>query len=106
MPILSLPSKSSDGYTFLIVQFFISISSVTSFMPFTTKKELETQEPSKLRIIPNVSDIKSVPASFTPTQTSQEEISRPTRKDVITCKKCGTILSSDYQFCNKCGTPL
>ncbi len=73
-------------------------SVVADFMPFTAKKGSETQEASKLRIIPNISDIESKPV--------QSEVSKPSEKEIIICKKCGAILSSDYQFCNKCGTPL
>ncbi|MFX1419300.1 MAG: GTP-binding protein [Promethearchaeota archaeon] len=82
---------------------------VSTFMPFIAKKEPETQEASKLRIIPNVSDIQSKPTSFTPaesTQTYQPEIQKTSAKEIIVCKKCGAILSNDYQFCNKCGTEL
>ena len=84
-------------------------TSVSNFMPFIAKQEPETQEASKLRIIPNVSDIESKPASFAPTQppqTFQAEIPKTSGKEVVTCKQCGAVLSSDYQFCNKCGTQL
>ncbi|UCC20380.1 MAG: GTP-binding protein [Promethearchaeota archaeon] len=82
---------------------------VSSFMPFIAKKESETQEASKLRIIPNVSDIQSKPDSFTPAQSTQPfqpEIQKTSSKEIIVCKQCGAILSNDYQFCNKCGTQL
>lgn len=71
---------------------------VADFMPFTPKKRSETQEVSKLRIIPNIPDIESKPV--------QSEVSKPSEKEIIICQQCGAILSSDYQFCNKCGAPL
>ncbi|MFW9900003.1 MAG: GTP-binding protein [Candidatus Thorarchaeota archaeon] len=73
-------------------------SLIADFTPFSAQKGVETQETSKLRIIPNVSDIESKPI--------QTETSISSEKEIITCKKCGAILSSDYQFCNKCGSPL
>jgi len=73
-------------------------SVVADFMPFAAKKGSKTQEASKLRIIPNISDIESKPV--------QSEVSKSSEKEIVICKQCGTILSSDYQFCNKCGTPL
>jgi len=73
-------------------------STVADFMPFTAKKRTEIQEVSKLRIIPNISDVESKPV--------QSEVSKSSEKEIIMCRKCGAILSSDYQFCNKCGTPL
>jgi small GTP-binding protein len=76
-------------------------TSVAAFMPFTAKKEPEVQETSKLRIIPNVSNIESSPQK--PTQAQQP---KPAGKEILICKQCGAILSSDYQFCNKCGSHL
>ncbi|MFX1570986.1 MAG: GTP-binding protein [Promethearchaeota archaeon] len=73
-------------------------SLIADFTPFSAQKGVETQEPSKLRIIPNVSDIES--------KSNQPETSISSEKEIVTCKKCGAILSSDYQFCNKCGSPL
>jgi Ras-related protein Rab-11A len=73
-------------------------TSVADFMPFTTKKGSETQEASKLRIIPSASDLGSKPA--------QVESPKPSGKDVLICNNCGAVLSSDYQFCNKCGSQL
>ena len=75
-------------------------TSVATFMPFTAKEEPTAQETSKLRIIPNVSNIESTPQSV---QTQQ---AKPAGKEIIICKQCGAILSSDYQFCNKCGSQL
>ncbi len=73
-------------------------TSIGAFMPFTTKQEPEAQETSKLRIIPNVSDIGSSTQPVQPQTASG--------KETIICKQCGAMLSSDYQFCNKCGNPL
>ncbi|MFW9970421.1 MAG: GTP-binding protein [Candidatus Odinarchaeota archaeon] len=78
-------------------------TSSSTFMPFIPKQEPETQEKSKLRIIPNVSDIESV--SPRPKQVQKKQ-PKPSGKEVIICKQCGAVLSSDYQFCNKCGMQL
>ena len=82
---------------------------VEAFVPFIAGKEFEAQETSKLRIIPNVSDLESKPTTFSPTQTAtpvQPTVPKPSGKDIIICKQCGAILSSDYAFCNKCGSQL
>ncbi len=78
-------------------------ASVATFMPFTAKQEPETQETSKLRIIPNVSDLESTPPQ---PQTVHAQQAKQSGKEIIICKQCGAILSSDYQFCNKCGSQL
>jgi len=79
------------------------------FVPFSEKKESQIQENSKLRIIPNAADIGSKPSGFTPIQstpTPQSDGSKSGSKELIICKNCGAKLSSDYAFCNKCGTNL
>ncbi len=77
------------------------------FVPFSEKKESQVQETSRLRIIPNAADIESKSSSFTPIQpTPQGEASKSGSKELIICKNCGAILSSDYAFCNKCGTSI
>jgi small GTP-binding protein len=78
-------------------------ASVATFMPFTPKQEPKTQETSKLRIIPNVSDLESTVPHPKPVQA---QTSKSSGKEIIICKGCGAILSSDYQFCNKCGQKL
>ncbi|MFX1589660.1 MAG: zinc-ribbon domain-containing protein, partial [Promethearchaeota archaeon] len=78
-------------------------SVAAAFMPFTAKTEPESQETSKLRIIPNVSNIETFPSQKQPGQAKQ---AKPAGKEIIICKQCGAILSSDYQFCNKCGSEL
>ncbi|MFX1463665.1 MAG: GTP-binding protein [Promethearchaeota archaeon] len=84
-------------------------SAVTAFMPFTAKKEIEPEGVSKLRIIPNVSDLESQPSQVLRTQ-SKSSIKSDTQKrdgkEIIICRQCGAILSSDYAFCNKCGSKL
>ncbi len=85
-----------------------SIDQSTPFIPFSATKKSE-EEKSKLRIIPNVADIESEPSkftAFTSTQTVQEEKTEPKSKDLLVCEQCGAILSSDYAFCNKCGSKL
>ncbi len=84
-------------------------TSVESFVPFRAEKESQSQETSKLRIIPNVSDLESKQTAFAPTQTTvpdQPSIPKSSGKEIIICKQCGAILSSDYTFCNKCGSKL
>jgi len=79
------------------------------FVPFSEKKESQIQEESKLRIIPNAADIGSKPSGFTPIQPTPAPLGEGAKsgsKDLIICKNCGAILSSDYDFCNKCGTHL
>ncbi|MFX1447196.1 MAG: hypothetical protein ACFFCG_03585, partial [Promethearchaeota archaeon] len=79
------------------------------FMPFTEESKTKEQGTSKLRIIPNVDDIESESKSFTAfasTQTDQEEKLKKKSKDLLICEQCGSILSSDYSFCNKCGNKL
>ncbi|MFX1601183.1 MAG: GTP-binding protein [Promethearchaeota archaeon] len=78
-------------------------TSVSAFMPFTVTQEPETQEASKLRIIPNVTDIES---KVQPSEPIQAPTKKPSGKETIICKQCGALLSSDYQFCNKCGSQL
>ncbi|MHA1913959.1 MAG: GTP-binding protein [Promethearchaeota archaeon] len=79
------------------------------FVPFSKGKESQTQEDRKLRIIPNSAEIESKPSGFTPISPAasppQERSGRNT-KELIICKSCGAMLSSDYAFCNKCGSHL
>ncbi|MFX1324404.1 MAG: GTP-binding protein [Promethearchaeota archaeon] len=81
----------------------------SAFIPFSKTEEAQVQESSKLRIIPNAADIDTKPSGVTPLQsvsTPQKESSKSSGKELIICKNCGAILSSDYAFCNKCGTEL
>jgi len=71
------------------------------FTPFTAS---EKSESTKLRIIPNVTDIDSFTNPLPPVPTIQDKSSM--RGDTIMCKQCGAVLSSDYAFCNKCGSAL
>ncbi len=82
---------------------------VEGFVPFRAEKESQSQETSKLRIIPNVSDLESKQTTSSPTYTAapvQPTIPKPSGKEIIICKQCGAILSSDFAFCNKCGSQL
>jgi ribosomal protein L40E len=79
------------------------------FLPFNATKSVVEEEKSKLRIIPNVADIDSNFTSFTAiisSQTVPEEKQKEKKKDLLICEQCGTTLSSDYAFCNKCGNKL
>ncbi len=87
----------------------IPTESNTSFVPFTATKRVDEEEKSKLRIIPNVADIDSNVTSFTAITSShsvQEEKQKEKKKDLLICEQCGTMLSSDYAYCNKCGNKL
>ncbi len=87
----------------------IPSESSSPFIPFTATKRVGEEEKSKLRIIPNVADIESNFTSFTAITSSdsvQEEKQKGKKKDLLICEQCGTILSSDYAFCNKCGNKL
>ncbi|MFX1503262.1 MAG: zinc-ribbon domain-containing protein, partial [Promethearchaeota archaeon] len=80
-----------------------------SFVPFRAEKESQSQETSKLRIIPNVSDLetKQTISSFNQKATPvQPSVSKSSGKEMTICKQCGATLSSDYAFCNKCGAKL
>jgi len=79
------------------------------FMPFGGESKTKEEGKSKLRIIPNVADIEadsSTFTAFTPIQPIQEEKPKPKSSDLLVCEQCGSILSSDYTFCNKCGNEL
>ena len=80
----------------------------SSFIPFRGPKESHNQETSKLRIIPNVNGVESNLRNFTPInpQPTTQKKPKSDKKDLIICKNCGGILSSDYAFCNKCGSQL
>ncbi|MFX1377200.1 MAG: GTP-binding protein [Promethearchaeota archaeon] len=85
-----------------------TISQSSPFIPFSETKQSQTQEESKLRIIPNAAEMSSKPSGFTPIQPTkiQNAGSKSSGKELIICKNCGAMLSSDYAFCNKCGTHL
>jgi len=79
------------------------------FMSFGGESKTKEEGKSKLRIIPNVADIEtdsSTFTAFTPIQPIQEEKPKPKSSDLLVCEQCGSILSSDYAFCNKCGNEL
>ncbi|MFX0083183.1 MAG: GTP-binding protein [Candidatus Hodarchaeota archaeon] len=81
----------------------------SQFVPFSEKKESHIQEESKLRIIPNAADIGNKSSGFTPLQPTPSPaggVAQSGSKELIVCKNCGAILSSDYAFCNKCGNRL
>ncbi|MHA1458264.1 MAG: hypothetical protein ACTSQR_01215, partial [Promethearchaeota archaeon] len=86
-----------------------SAESSPSLFPFTATERVDEEEKSKLRIIPNVADIDNNITSFTAITSShsvQEEKQKGKKKDLLICEQCGTMLSSDYAYCNKCGNKL
>jgi small GTP-binding protein len=86
------------------------------FIPFVESEKAEKEEASTLKIIPNVADIEpstgpvfaSEPASSGVSNfpTYQPPAQKKKKKEIIICKQCGAVLSSDYAFCNKCGGKL
>jgi small GTP-binding protein len=77
----------------------------TPFVPFVATKKPKEQETSKLRIIPDATDIETTKSK--PSKAPiPKEIQRTPGKEIIICKQCGSILSSDYAYCNKCGQKL
>ena len=85
----------------------LSTEQSVPFIPFTGESKTKEEGKSKLRIIPNIADIEADSSNFTAftsTQPIQEE--KPKSKDLLICEQCGSILSSDYAFCNKCGNKL
>ena len=86
-----------------------SQSQSVPFMPFTGERKTKEEGASKLRIIPNVADVEANSNSFTAFTSAQqieEEKPKSKSKDLLICEQCGSILSSDYAFCNKCGNKL
>ncbi|MFX1274890.1 MAG: GTP-binding protein [Promethearchaeota archaeon] len=79
----------------------------TVFTPFTPIIETSTEEPSVLNSIPNIADLEKAIESRTPPSTQNLPFQvQETQKRTVICSQCGTMLSSDYAFCNKCGAPL
>lgn len=112
IPFQTGPTPKSDTSTL-----FQALSQKTEdVIPTTSDKtipfiptESKEQEVPKYGFIPNVSDIDSkaaLPASFTSVPTVQHQDQKPRKKEIIICQQCGSILSSDYAFCNKCGSKL
>jgi hypothetical protein len=80
-----------------------------TFVPFVSSEKTFKEESSTLRIIPNVTDIENEPSSFTafaPTEAKSKQAELEKSKELLVCKQCGATLSSDYAFCNKCGSKL
>ena len=87
----------------------VTTSHSVPFVPFTGESKTTEEGKSKLRIIPNVADIEaesSTFTAFTSIQPIQEEKPKSKSSDLLVCEQCGSILSSDYAFCNKCGNKL
>ncbi len=123
-PEISTKSKSSKVIEDERPSLFQALSEKTSettqtqsgpFVPFSALDDNVRTEPSTLRIIPNVADLNN--ESFKtqeisneptiPTFTSKTKIREQSGKsDLTKCSYCGSMLSSDYAFCNKCGAKL
>lgn len=86
------------------------------FVPFIDSKKAETEETTKPMAIPNIADIINQPGTKTSTGATTSELTRfpafqpqtqkAKKKEIIICKQCGAMLSTDYMFCNKCGSKL
>ncbi|TFG22046.1 MAG: GTP-binding protein [Promethearchaeota archaeon] len=80
------------------------------FVPFTATEKPTRDQDTEIKIIPNVADIIQ---PKTPSGTKTNDITslvKPAqaqkKKETIICSQCGAMLSSDYAFCNKCGSKL
>jgi small GTP-binding protein len=76
----------------------------SAFIPFYSSVDQESTETieSTFEAIPSVEDIESNEEIAE----SKEEPAKKGKSGVIICPNCGATLSSDYMFCNKCGTKL
>ena len=78
----------------------------TTVLPFVATKKIEPEEPSKLRIIPNVEDIEADPSGFMQIAPPSSKQQKETSQELSVCEQCGATLSADYAYCNKCGAKL
>jgi len=78
----------------------------TTVLPFVATKKIEPEEPSKLRIIPNVEDIETEPSGFMQITQPSSKQQKESSQELLVCKQCGATLSGDYAYCNKCGAKL
>ena len=83
-----------------------SISTTSAFVPFSPDEKVAAKENPFLKFIPNVAEIgseqsKDIGKKVKPTFQAQPQPEK--KKEIIICNQCGSILSSDYAFCNKCG---
>jgi Ras-related protein Rab-11A len=92
------------------------------FIPFGAKQTSSDQEPSKLKIIPNIADLEErqgqVPSQKPstgifenyqqkePLGSTRGEIPATRKSNMVICPQCGAMLSSEYAFCNKCGSKI
>ncbi|MFX1396951.1 MAG: GTP-binding protein [Promethearchaeota archaeon] len=77
---------------------------ISLFTPFTPTPESE--EHSNLKIIPNIADYEKDQNSFMASLPVEPTGKKKNKKKKVICNNCGASLSSDYAFCNKCGSPL
>jgi len=126
-PEISTKSKSSKVMEDERPSLFQALSEKTSettqtqsgpFVPFSALDDNVRTETSTLRIIPNVADLNNEPfkaqeipieptiPDFTSKTEIREQSQIPGKSDLTKCSYCGSMLSSDYAFCNKCGAKL
>ena len=121
-----IPAVAQDESGTGATSFFQAISQKTTepildapdsaFIPFMNAQKTESEETTKPMAIPNIADIISQPSQKTSAgATTSEAPSFPAfqpqpqkakKKEIIICKQCGAMLSTDYMFCNKCGSKL
>ncbi|MFO7797058.1 MAG: GTP-binding protein, partial [Promethearchaeia archaeon] len=84
-----------------------------AFIPFSTSAKTSQSEESKevhsgLRIIPNAETIEEEANDFVEMtkETSASKAIEEEAPKMVTCSNCGARLSSEYAFCNKCGSKL
>jgi len=84
-----------------------------AFIPFSTSAKTSQSEESEevhsgLRIIPNAETIEEEANNFVEMtkETSASKAVEEEEPKMVTCPNCGARLSSEYAFCNKCGSKL
>jgi len=116
IPAISQPTSETGASTFFqtISQKGTEPAPAPSapFVPFKATVKTEKQLVTEPMAIPNIADIigqtsAKSPSTTAPTFTSfQQSSQKEKKKEIVICKQCGAMLSTDYQFCNKCGAKL
>ena len=81
-------------------------SPASPFVQFRAEEKVEKEHKTSLRIIPNEPEEPSTASDFVVLTSDTTPSSTPGAKSTKICKNCGAVLSSDYVFCNKCGSKL